>query len=178
MTRWRPHVFTVLIGLIPRKQTIPDDFPFPTYPEPVANDFLSAPFVASEVWDKLSHLSDSSPGPDGIRYSVLNNRDLGSHLLTAVFNCVQQSISVPQSWKNSRIVLIFNEGDPLDISSWHPISILNTMGKGFSSVLASRLSSWATINDRLSPFQKGFRENEGCVEHNFLIDQVIVEAKR
>ncbi|GFY40059.1 retrovirus-related Pol polyprotein from type-2 retrotransposable element R2DM, partial [Trichonephila inaurata madagascariensis] len=160
------------------KRTIPDDFPFPTYPEPVADDFLSAPFVASEVWDKLSHLSDSSPGPDGIRYSVLKNRDPGAHLLTAVFNRVQQSTSVPQSWKNSRVVLIFKKGDPLNISNWRPISLLNTMGKVFSSVLASRLSSWATINDRLSPFQKGFRENEGCVEHNFLLEQAIVEAKR
>ncbi|GFV74006.1 retrovirus-related Pol polyprotein from type-2 retrotransposable element R2DM [Trichonephila clavipes] len=106
---------------------IPDDFPFPTYPEPVADDFLTAPFVASEVWDKLSHLSDSAPGPDGIRYSVLKNRDPGAHLLTAVFNRVQQSASVPQAWKNSR---------------------------------------------------KGFRENEGCVEHNFLLEQAIVEAKR
>ncbi|GFV08514.1 retrovirus-related Pol polyprotein from type-2 retrotransposable element R2DM [Trichonephila clavipes] len=91
---------------------------------------------------------------------------------------VQQSASVPQSWKNSRVVLIFKKGDPLNISNWRPISLLNTMGKIFSSVLASRLSSWATINDRLSPFQKGFRENEGCVEHNFLLEQAIVEAKR
>ncbi|GFV74002.1 retrovirus-related Pol polyprotein from type-2 retrotransposable element R2DM [Trichonephila clavipes] len=157
---------------------IPDDFPFPTYPEPVADDFLTAPFVASEVWDKLSHLSDSAPGPDGIRYSVLKNRDPGAHLLTAVFNRVQQSASVPQAWKNSRVVLIFKKGDPLNISNWRPISLLNTMGKIFSSVLASRLSSWANINDRLSPFQKGFRENEGCVEHNFLLEQAIVEAKR
>ncbi|GFU08816.1 retrovirus-related Pol polyprotein from type-2 retrotransposable element R2DM [Trichonephila clavipes] len=34
------------------------------------------------------------------------------------------------------------------------------------------------IWDRLSDFQKGFRENEGCVEHNFLLDQAIVEATR
>ncbi|GFT18725.1 retrovirus-related Pol polyprotein from type-2 retrotransposable element R2DM [Trichonephila clavipes] len=54
-------------------RAIPDDFPFLTYPEPVADDFLAAPFVASE---------------------------------------------------------------------------------------------------------KGFRENEGCVEHNFLLEQAIVEAKR
>ncbi|GFT74256.1 reverse transcriptase domain-containing protein [Trichonephila clavipes] len=30
------------------RKAIPDDFPFPTYPEPVADDFLVAPFVASE----------------------------------------------------------------------------------------------------------------------------------
>ncbi|GFQ86954.1 reverse transcriptase domain-containing protein [Trichonephila clavata] len=52
------------------------------------------------------------------------------------------------------------------------------MGKVFSSVLAARLSSWANINNRLSPFQKGFRESEGCVEHNFLLEQAIVNAKR
>ncbi|GFV58948.1 reverse transcriptase domain-containing protein [Trichonephila clavipes] len=174
----RPEPRTITDRLRYDPRAIPDDFPFPTYPEPVADHFLAAPFVASEVWDKLSHLSDSAPGPDGIRYSVLKNRDPGAHLLTTVFNRVQQSASVPQSWKNSRVVLIFKKGDPLNISNWRPISLLNTMGKIFSSVLASRLSSWATINDRLSPFQKGFRENEGCVEHNFLLEQAIVEAKR
>ncbi|GFW51093.1 hypothetical protein TNCV_3593751 [Trichonephila clavipes] len=57
--------------------------------------------------------------------------------------------TVPRSWKNSRVVLI-HKGDPLDITNWCPISLLNTIGKIFSTVIASRLSSWATINNRLS----------------------------
>ncbi|GFR09075.1 reverse transcriptase domain-containing protein [Trichonephila clavata] len=81
------------------------------------------------------------------------------------------------SWKNSRVVLIHKKGDLHNISNWSPTSLLSTMGKVFSSVLAARLSSWATINNRLSPFQKGFRESEDYVEHNFLLEQAIVDAK-
>ncbi|GFS43727.1 reverse transcriptase domain-containing protein [Nephila pilipes] len=64
------------------------------------------------------------------------------------------------------------------ISNWRPVSLLNTGGKVFSSVFVTRISSWANINSRLSPFQKGFRENDGCAEHNFLLDQAISDAKR
>ncbi|GFQ99594.1 retrovirus-related Pol polyprotein from type-1 retrotransposable element R2 [Trichonephila clavata] len=138
---------------------------------------MSAPFALSEIWDKLGRLSDSAPGPDGIRYSNLKSKHPGAHLLAALFNMVLSLERVPHSWKNTRVVLVHKEGDLQNISNWHPISLLNTMGKVFFSVLAARLSSWATINDHLSPFQMGFRENEGCVEHNFLLDQVIVEVK-
>ncbi|GFS63280.1 retrovirus-related Pol polyprotein from type-2 retrotransposable element R2DM [Nephila pilipes] len=85
---------------------------------------------------------------------------------------------MPSSWKEAKVVLIPKHGDPSDISNWRPVSLLNTGGKVFSSVLAARISSWANINSRLSPFQKGFRENDGCSEHNFLLQQAITGAKR
>ncbi|GFT29949.1 reverse transcriptase domain-containing protein [Nephila pilipes] len=65
-----------------------------------------------------------------------------------------------------------------DISNWRPVSLLNTTGKVFSSVLAARLSSWSDLNNRLSSFQKGFRKNDGCAEHNFLLEQAIGHARR
>ncbi|GFR33111.1 retrovirus-related Pol polyprotein from type-2 retrotransposable element R2DM [Trichonephila clavata] len=160
------------------KRDTPDDFPFPSYSSSTADELLSAPFVPSEIWDKLGHLSDSAPGPDGIRYSNHKSKDPGGHLLTVLFNLVLSSGRVPMSWKNSRVVLIHKKGDLHNISNWRPISLLSTMGKVFSSVLAARLSSWANINNRLSPFQKGFRESEGCVEHNFILEQAIFNAKR
>ncbi|GFS63289.1 retrovirus-related Pol polyprotein from type-1 retrotransposable element R2 [Nephila pilipes] len=83
-----------------------------------------------------------------------------------------------QLQEEAKVVLIPKPGDLLDISNWRPVSLLNTGGKVFSSVLAARISSWANINSRLSPFQKGFRENDGCSEHNFILEQAITGAKR
>ncbi|GFS75596.1 retrovirus-related Pol polyprotein from type-1 retrotransposable element R2 [Nephila pilipes] len=153
-------------------------FKFLTYDDPVASHLITDHMSPEEVWDKLRALKNSAPGPDGIFYSNFKSRDPGAHVLSAFFNKVLDLSTVPSSWKEAKVVLIPKPGDPLDISNWRPVSLLNTGGKVFSSVLATRISSWANINSRLSPFQKGFRENDGCSEHNFILEQAITGAKR
>ncbi|GFU24802.1 retrovirus-related Pol polyprotein from type-1 retrotransposable element R2, partial [Nephila pilipes] len=153
-------------------------FKFLTYDDPVACHLITDHMSPEEVWDKLRSLKNSAPGPDGIFYSNFKSRDPGAHVLSAFFNKVLDLSTVPSSWKEAKVVLIPKPGDPLDISNWRPVSLLNTGGKVFSSVLAARISSWANINSRLSPFQKGFRENDGCSEHNFILEQAITGAKR
>ncbi|GFU07536.1 retrovirus-related Pol polyprotein from type-1 retrotransposable element R2, partial [Nephila pilipes] len=153
-------------------------FKFLTYDDPVASHLITDHMSPEEVWDKLRALKNSAPGPDGIFYSNFKSRDPGAHVLSAFFNKVLDLSTVPSSWKEAKVVLIPKPGDPLDISNWRPVSLLNTGGKVFSSVLAARISSWANINSRLSPFQKGFRENDGCSEHNFILEQAITGAKR
>ncbi|GFU52103.1 retrovirus-related Pol polyprotein from type-1 retrotransposable element R2 [Nephila pilipes] len=153
-------------------------FKFLTYDDPVACHLITDHMSPEEVWDKLRALKNSASGPDGIFYSNFKSRDPGAHVLSAFFNKVLDLSTVPSSWKEAKVVLIPKPGDPLDISNWRPVSLLNTGGKVFSSVLAARISSWANINSRLSPFQKGFRENDGCSEHNFILEQAITGAKR
>ncbi|GFS59534.1 retrovirus-related Pol polyprotein from type-1 retrotransposable element R2 [Nephila pilipes] len=153
-------------------------FKFLSYDDPVACHLITDHMSPEEVWDKLRALKNSAPGPDGIFYSNFKSRDPGAHVLSAFFNKVLDLSTVPSSWKEAKVVLIPKPGDPLDISNWRPVSLLNTGGKVFSSVLAARISSWANINSRLSPFQKGFRENDGCSEHNFILEQAITGAKR
>ncbi|GFT81242.1 reverse transcriptase domain-containing protein [Nephila pilipes] len=156
-------------GVFSRSEWDPS-FEFYGFPPSMADHLLLARFDPEEVWDKLRGLKNSAPGPDGIQYSTLKARDPGAHLLSAIFNKVLDLSTIPSSWKNSKVVLIPKSGDLSDISNWRPVSLLNTTGKVFSSVLAARLSSWSDINNRLSSFQKGFRENDGCAEHNFLLE--------
>ncbi|GFU03893.1 reverse transcriptase domain-containing protein, partial [Nephila pilipes] len=153
-------------------------FQFHGFPPSMADHLLLARFDPEEVWDKLRGLKNSAPGPDGIQYSTLKARDPGAHLLSAFFNKVLDLSTIPSSWKNAKVVLIPKSGDLSDITNWRPVSLLNTTGKVFSSVLAARLSSWSDLNNRLSSFQKSFRENDGCAEHNFLLEQAIGHARR
>ncbi|GFT84001.1 retrovirus-related Pol polyprotein from type-2 retrotransposable element R2DM [Nephila pilipes] len=164
-------------GVFSRSEWDPS-FEFYGFPPSMADHLLLARFDPEEVWDKLRGLKNSAPGPDGIQYSTLKARDPGAHLLSAIYNKVLDLSTIPSSWKNSKVVLIPKSGDLSDISNWRPVSLLNTTGKVFSSVLAARLSSWSDINNRLSSFQKGFRENDGCAEHNFLLEQAIGHARR
>ncbi|GFU01304.1 reverse transcriptase domain-containing protein [Nephila pilipes] len=136
-------------GVLSRTEWDPS-FQFHGFPPSMADHLLLARFDPEEVWDKLRGLKNSAPGPDGIQYSTLKARDPGAHLLTAIFNKVLDLSTIPSSWKNAKVVLIPKSGDPSGINNWRPVSLLNTTGKVFSSVLAARLSSWSNLNDRLS----------------------------
>jgi hypothetical protein len=45
-------------------------------------------------------------------------------------------------------------------------------------VLAERLGNWAARNQRISPNQRGFMPMYGCAEHNFVLQPIVVDARR
>lgn len=52
------------------------------------------------------------------------------------------------------------------------------MSKLYAGILGGRLSNWASSNNIISPMQKGFMEFEGCLEHNFVLQSIIDNARR
>jgi hypothetical protein len=75
-------------------------------------------------------------------------------------------------------ILLHKKGNRAEVSNWRPISLSNTIAKIYASVLVSRLGNWASRNDRISADQKGFMPVDGCAEHNFTLQSVIVDARR
>lgn len=49
--------------------------------------------------------------------------------------------------------------------------------KTYTAIIADRLGRWAQRCGAISPVQKGFMLAEGCLEHNFLVQQAIDEAR-
>ncbi|KAG8179177.1 hypothetical protein JTE90_004007 [Oedothorax gibbosus] len=145
--------------------------------DPASNEVLVSPYSKEEVWRKLLNTSNSAPGPDLIPYSILKAKDPGALILTTICRAVQIFGVVPDAWRKANIVLVHKAGDRDDVSNWRPIALLNTMGKVFSGCLADRLDDWGNKNPVLSPQQKGFREFEGCLEHNFLIQHMLSRAR-
>lgn len=121
---------------------------------------------------------NTAPGPDCVTYQQIKTKDPGALILSTIFNLVQLLGFVPEAWRKANIVLAFKAGDTSDIGNWRPIALLNTMGKVFTSCLSDRLNAWANINALISPSQKGFREFEGCLEHNFIVTEVMAEARK
>ena len=90
--------------------------------------------------------------------------DSGCHILARLFNCYRTLGQIPESWKTSRTVLI-HKGEDLDVAcNWRPISLICTVAKLYSSLVAKRLMLWTTTELKLSPEQKGFMPFEGCLE--------------
>lgn len=139
---------------------------------------LTRPFTTDEVWRRLKSASNTAPGADGLRYPAWRALDPGALLLTPIFNWCAVHNRVPTAWKASSTVLLHKDGPLHDPSSWRPIALSPTIAKLYAGLWADRLSRWSDTSDLLSPNQKGFRHFDGVLEHNFVLQNAINDARR
>ncbi|KAG8175005.1 hypothetical protein JTE90_014340 [Oedothorax gibbosus] len=160
-------------------KTYDPQFQFASFPvpDPASQEALVRPFDPAEVWAKLKKAPKTAPGPDLVPFSTLKSRDPNGLILCVLFRRILQFGGVPDAFRKANIVLAFKAGERSDISNWKPIALLNTVGKIFSSCFATRLNSWSELNARTSPYQKGFKESDGCLDHNFVVKQLIARAR-
>jgi hypothetical protein len=93
-------------------------------------------------------------------------------------NCLVHG-KTPATWKETVTVMAYKgAGDRDDLGNWRPLSLGNTIAKLYSGCIADRLARWGEENGRISPEQKGFTSHDGCVEHNFIVQSAIDEARR
>ena len=98
-------------------------------------------------------------------------------MLTALFNAVLRTEHFPSSWKESTTILLHKKGDVNQLNNWRPISLGDSCPKLFAALLADRVKAWSVGNERFSKSQKGFLQFEGCFEHNFVLQEVIRNAR-
>ncbi|XP_072758320.1 uncharacterized protein [Anoplolepis gracilipes] len=139
---------------------------------------LLDPFAERIVDRRLRRMNNSAPGPDGISYKDLRESDPGARLLTALFNICQRLEAVPASWKTSNTVLVYKKGNREMLENWRPLALGDTVPKLYAALVADRLTDWAVSNNKLSRAQKGFLRDEGCYEHNFVLQEILTDARR
>jgi len=147
-------------------------------PSPQEVSAVLGPLAEREVDRRLRRMNNSAPGPDGVSYRDLRGADRGSRLLTALFNICLRLEAVPASWKTSSTVLVHKKGDRGMLENWRPLALGDTVPKLFAALLADRLTDWAVNHGKLSGAQKGFLRDEGCYEHNFVLQEILTHAKR
>ena len=76
------------------------------------------------------------------------------------------------------MILIHKGGDTNAIGNWRPISLLLTIYKLYSAIMARRIASWAITTSAFSDAQKGFLAFDGCAEHNFLLRTLMTDSRR
>ena len=150
---------------------------------PIAQDedssrLLTAPINRAEVVNRLARMTNTAPGPDGLRYFELSKIDPGCHVLSELYSKCLTLKQIPLSWKESKTALIFKAGDTNDLNNWRPLCLGNTIAKLYSAIIADRITRWANKNNLISNAQKGFLDFEGCLEHNFILQSAIEDSRR
>ena len=122
-------------------------------------DAITRPMTATELGETLQTCSDSSPGPDGIPYSLLGLvwSSYGKLLSEAWAHSLRTG-NLPTSHKASYLKLIPKEGKDLSkLTNWRPITLSNCdhklITKSYSIRMCNALSS--VIGETQTAYLKG-----------------------
>lgn len=76
------------------------------------------------------------------------------------------------------VKLVHKEGDTNAIGNWSPISLLLTIYKTYSAIIARRIASWAISTSDFSDAQNGFVAFDGYAKHKFLLCTIMTDSRR
>ena len=141
-------------------------------------EWLGSPFTLEELGTALKHMSNNkAPGTDGFPtefYKIFWN-DVKQYF----FRMIQESYevaSLPNTLKEGIITLIPKPNKPRDeISSYRPITLLNSSYKIISSAIANRLKD--VLPDVIGQEQTGFMKNRFIGDNTRLTYDIIQYLK-
>ena len=98
--------------------------------------------------------------------------------LKELFNQILETGSYPDQWKRGIIKPIFKSGAKSDPINYRGITLLNTIGKIFTSVINRRLLDWAESANMINDSQFGFREGRRTIDAIYTLTSVMHLYKR
>ena len=88
-------------------------------------------------------------GPNGINNRVL--RKLAGPL-SLFYNLSLQNSKVPDDWKEAHVCPIHKGGDPVLVSNYRPVSLLNTLVKNFEKCIFKHIYNHFVIMISFHPY--------------------------
>lgn len=123
--------------------------------------------TANEIKYALSNANETSPGEDGITYSMIKHAH-GTMLevILKMFNRIYEEGVFPDKWRTSIIIPILKNGkDPKSPTSYRPISLTNCLCKLMERIINYRLMWWLENQGVILQCQSGFRRNRSTTDN-------------
>lgn len=124
------------------------------------NSFFLSPTNVSEVVSVINKLpTKAAPGIDNIPVSVLQHNCLFiARPFTHIVNLSFANGIFPDHLKLARVTPVFKTDDPMSISNYRPISVLNAVSKILERLMHTKLSQFLDKHKLLTDNQFGFRK--------------------
>ncbi|GJW42685.1 RNA-directed DNA polymerase, eukaryota [Tanacetum coccineum] len=135
---------------------------------------ISRDEIKSAVW---SCGENKSPGPDGYTFEFFRRywNFIGPDLCSAV-ECFFDKGSFPMGNNASFIALIPKVPDAKYVTDYRPISLIGSVYKVITKVLANRLAT--VVSDLVSDTQSAFVANRQILDGPFILNEVLTWCKR
>ena len=145
--------------------TLPPDIPL----HPQSLDLISTTPQEVKIMLKTLKLGKAA-GPHAINNRILkelSSRPL-SFPLCDLFNFSLLKGKVSAIWKEANVTPVYKKDDPSCVSSYRPISLLNTIGKVLEKVIHEHVFNFFRDHNILTPLRSGFVPQDSTV--NQLVD--------
>ena len=86
---------------------------------------------------------------------------------------VWDEVEVPKDWESGVVMPLFKKGDRMDLDNYRGITLMDVVGKVFSSILRNRLEKF--YEGKIVEEQAGFRKGGECVDQSYTLVQVILK---
>ena len=140
-----------------------------------ADHILNAKITSTKIDKCIKNLkSGKAPAQDNIiNEYIKSTKNLFLPIYESLFNVVLDTGIIPSTWLEGTIRPIYkNKGDPKNASNYRPITILSCLGKLFTSVLNSRLTTFLDNNETILENQAGFRKGYETTDHIFVLNSL------
>lgn len=146
----------------------------PDFNNESGDPFLKRPFYMNELEIALDKCNiNSSPGVDGIDYSILKRFPVElKRLLLILFNKIFEKKASPNEWRKYLVFFIPKSGT----NKIRPISLASCLLKTVKRILNIRLSWWLEYHKKLPSLQFGFRRGKSCIDNLALLNAEILSA--
>lgn len=115
-----------------------------------------------------------APGIDGVGYEFYCGMDYESRLLLLdCFNHILEKEQVPKDWCKLKMFLLHKKGDQANVENYRGITLLNSVAKLFTAMIAGRLTRWADSENIMPECQSGFRPGRSCIDNLFVLLTVV-----
>lgn len=135
-------------------------------------------FSLIELKSALGSSKGTSPGPDNIRYEMLQHLNHNSkQYLLNFYNLLWTTNVFPSNWKKALVIPILKPGkDTTNKNNYRPISLTNCLCKVFERMVNKRLVWYLEKNNIININQSGFRQNRGTIDNLAIFHSDIMES--
>lgn len=141
---------------------------------------LLAPISPDEISNVLDMTPlDRAPGMDGFPfelYDFLLADERLMDLLCRIMNAALQEASIPASWQQTCMILLYKKGPPSSLGNWRPLSLINTDAKLFTKIITIRLQRH--LDTLIGPRQTGFVPGRLISDNGMAMQNLLEHCKR
>lgn len=99
----------------------------------------------------------------------------GNYLLEETLILVNKILSqhkIPIKWKTTTLILLFKKGNKKDPVNYRGITLLDTMLKVLTKIIANKINLYTTFSEE----QQGFRSGRSCTDAIFVMRQIVEKS--